>query len=35
MRHHLDSPNVAKMEGNPAQRAFYNQGYFILILKNL
>lgn len=33
VRHHLDSPNVAKMEGNPAQRAFYNQGYFVLILK--
>ena len=31
--HHLDSPNMAKIKGNPKDRAFYNQGYYILYLR--
>ena len=34
IRHYLDSPNVAKMEGDRSLRAFHNQGYFILSFRD-
>jgi hypothetical protein len=31
--HHLDSPNMAKMQGDEELRGFQNKGYFVLAIK--
>ena len=34
VKHHLDSPNMAKLTNKPEMRAFQNQGYFQLFALN-